>query len=263
MTDDRVPSTRSPGGVAQRERASGLPAAVPAPAVRSSGWTAGRITALVLGAIVVLLSLGLLGAGGTALWADRAHRDAAGYVTTGAHGFSTDGSAVVTAPAELDSPGVGWLYSSVVLGNVRIQVTPADPQTPVFVGIGPSDQVDRYVAGMSHALISDFWSERVRTVPGGMSASPPGTQDFWVASATGPGTQTLTWDAANGSWSVVVMNADGRPGVDVRADLGATFPALVGIAIGSLVIGALFLIGGALGLASAIRRIRAGGAATS
>ena len=51
-------------------------------------------------------------------------RDAS-YVTTGVHAFSTPGSALTTAPIDLDSPGVGWLYSSTLLGNVRVRVTPA------------------------------------------------------------------------------------------------------------------------------------------
>jgi hypothetical protein len=82
-------------------------------------------------------------------------------------------------------------------------------------------------------------------------------QDFWVASATGPGAQTLTWDPANGSWTVVVMNADGRPGIGMGADLGATYPALLGIAIGLLVAGGIFLVGAGLLIVGAIRRSRA------
>jgi hypothetical protein len=53
------------------------------------------------------------------------------------------------------------------------------------------------------------------------------------------------------------MNADGRPGIGVGADLGATYPALPGIAIGSLVFGGVFLIGGVLLIAGAFRRRRA------
>jgi hypothetical protein len=226
----------------------------PKAAARRSGWTGGRITALVIGALLVLVSLGLLGGGGTALWFDRTQRDAAGYVTTDVHEFSTSGSALATDRVDLGSPGVDWLYSGVVLGKVRIRVTPVNSGSALFVGIGPSPDVERYLAGVSHTLISDFWGSKVQAIGGGTPRSAPGTQDFWVASTTGPGTQTLTWDPANGSWTVVVMNAGGRPGVDVNADLGAKFPALLGIAIGMLVVGAVFLAGGALLIAGAIRR---------
>jgi len=60
-----------------------------------------------------------------------------------------------------------------------------------------------------------------------------------------------------------VMNADGRPGIDVRADLGARIPALPWIAVGFLLAGALFAAGGALLIAGAIRRRRGGGTNTA
>jgi len=264
MTESSVSGTASStGDLAEREREPGRPAAVPPPpsapsaAARRPGWTEGRITALVIGALLVVFSIGLLSGGGAALWADLSYRDSAGYVTTDAHAFSTSGSALTTEPIELGSPGVGWLYSTVVLGEVRIGVTPASSGSTVFVGIGPAADVDRYIAGVSHTEISDFWSDRVQVIGGGTPGSAPATQDFWVASATGSGVQTLTWDPANGSWTVVVMNADGKPGVDVTTDLGATMPSLVGIAVGSLVIGGVFLIGGVVLIVVAIRRSRA------
>jgi hypothetical protein len=50
------------------------------------------------------------------------------------------------------------------------------------------------------------------------------------------------------------MNADGRPGVDVKADLGARFPAVVWIAVGLLLAGAVFMTGAVLLIVGAIRR---------
>ena len=132
---------------------------------RSSRWTAGRITALVVGVLLLLVGVILVGAGGTALWADRTQRDA-GYVTTGVHEFSTSGSALATVRTDLGSAGVGWLYSPGLLGKVRIRVTPVNGGPPLFVGIGPSDDVDRYLAAVKHTVISEFWSNRVETVAG-------------------------------------------------------------------------------------------------
>ena len=88
----------------------------PRVAARPSRWTVGRTTALVIGALLVLFSLILLGAGGTALWADRTQREA-GYVTTDVHDFSTSGSALATESTELGAAGVGWLYSPSVMGR--------------------------------------------------------------------------------------------------------------------------------------------------
>jgi hypothetical protein len=94
----------------------------------------------------------------------------------------------------------------------------------------------------------------VKPVGGGRLRSAPTTQHFWAASSTGPGTRSLVWKPADGKWTVVVMNADGRPGVDIGADLGARMPALPWIALGLLVGGAVFMAGGVLLIVGAIRR---------
>jgi hypothetical protein len=226
--------------------------APPQAAARPSRWSGGRIAALVVGALLLLVSLALLGAGGTGLWADLTQRDA-GYVTTGVHDFSTSGSALATESTQLGSPGVGWLYSPGLLGKVRIRVTPVSPGSTLFVGIGRSTDVERYLSGVNHTLISDFFGNKVKTVGGGSPAVAPGTRHFWAASSTGPGARTLKWNPHSGSWTVVVMNADARPGIGVRADLGARMPAALWIAIGLLVAGAIFMAGGGLLIAGAIR----------
>ncbi|HET9723196.1 MAG TPA: hypothetical protein VFR44_05060 [Actinomycetota bacterium] len=245
--------TEASATVLSRGEAVSPPGAI----ARPSGWTGGRIAALVIGALLALISLGPLGAGGTALWAEGSRRDAAGYVTSDVHGFTSAGSALATESIELGSPGVGWLYSQVVLGDVRIRVTPTGSGADLFVGIGPTVDVDRYLAGVGQTHISDFWSGSAQELGGDTPGSAPGTQGFWVASTSGPGPRTLSWDPANGSWTVVVMNADGSPGIDVRADLGATLPALTWIAVVSLVVGGILAVAGALLIVGAFRRRRA------
>jgi len=224
---------------------------------RTSEWDAGRITALVVGALLCMLALGLLSSGGTGLWAYGTQRDG-GYVTTDEHRFTSSGSALATVPTQLGGAGMGWLYSPGLLGEIRIRVAPDDPRSTLFVGIGPSAEVDRYLAGVKRTVISEFFDGDVDSFGGGPARSAPGAEDFWVASATGPGTRTVTWDPGKGSWTVVVMNADGRPGIDVGADLGATLPALPWIALGLLAAGAIFLAGGGLLVAGAIRGGRRG-----
>lgn len=256
MNDSKASSTAlSEGDTARLEGLSRPSEGVAAPAApvparweasaRTSEWTGARIAALVAGGLLVLVALALLAGGGTALWYDRTQRDA-GYVTTGAHQFSTSGSALVTEPTDLGSAGVGWLYSPGLLNKIRIRVTPGSSDSTLFVGIGRAADVDHYLAGVNHTVITDFWSDKVQNVGGGSPGSAPAMKDFWVASATGSGAQTLEWEPAGGSWSAVVMNADGRSGLDVGADLGARAPALPWIAVGLLAAGVVFAVGGAL-----------------
>ena len=251
MNESRLSPTTLSEGDAPRRAVVVLP----------SGWTGARLTALAIGALLVLLSLALLGGGGTALWADRTQREG-GYVMTDVHEFSTSGSALATVSTELGSAGFGWLYAPGLMDKVRIRVTRVSPGPPLFVGIGRSTDVDRYLAGVDHTIITEFWGNKTEAVGGGTTESPPGRQDFWVASATGAGTQTLNWDPTNGSWTVVVMNADGRRGVAVGAELGARMPALVWIALGVLAAGVVLLVGGGLLIAGAFRGRRASQAST-
>jgi hypothetical protein len=223
------------------------------PAARPSGWTARHIAASVVGGLLLLLAVVLIAAGGTLLWADRTQRDA-GYVTSDVQDFSTSGSALATVPTELGAAGTGWLYSPGLLDRVRIRVTPASAGPPLFVGIGPSADVDRYLAGVKHTVITEFWRNETDAFEGGTPATAPGGQGFWVASSSGPGMRTLDWDPVDGSWTVVVMNADGRPGLDVGADLGARLPALPWIGLVVLVAGAVLVAGGGLLIAGAMRR---------
>jgi hypothetical protein len=207
----------------------------------------------VIGALLVSVSLVLLGGGGTGMWAYLFKRDG-GYVTTGVHKFSTAGSALATKPTHLGSAGVGWLYSPTLLGKVRIRVTPASAGQPLFVGIARSKDVDRYLSGVDRTVINDFWDNEVMPVAGGRVTSAPATQQFWVASSSGTGTRSLAWKPTDGTWTVVVMNADARPGLDIGADLGARGPALPWIALGLLLAGAVFMAGGLLLIVGAIRR---------
>lgn len=249
-----APST---GGTGQVETGPlNAPAALP-PKTRanasSTGWSVGRIASVVSGSLLVLLSLVLLGGGGTGLWADLTQREA-GFATTGVHRFSTAGSALTTEETHLGSAGFGWLYSPRLLGKVRIRVTPVSRGSALFVGIGRSADVDRYLAGVSHTVISDFFGDKAQALEGGSVTSPPGAQGFWVASAAGAGKQSIEWQPKKGSWTVVAMHADGRRGLAVGAELGAKFPALLWIALGLLGAGAVFLVGGGLLIVGAFRQ---------
>ena len=55
------------------------------------------------------------------------------------------------------------------------------------MGIGPSAEVSRYLAGVDRTMISDFWANRVQTIDGHSPGSPPEAQEFWVASDQVPG----------------------------------------------------------------------------
>jgi hypothetical protein len=211
------------------------------PPRRSSG---GRIAAVVVGGLLTLVSLGLLVAGGAGLWAE-GQKDDQGYVSTRTENFRTGTAALRTENLDVDLGGTASVLDSDVYGKVRLRVTPRADKD-LFVGIAPTRDVTRYLRGTAHARVTDLdyhpFHADYSTSGGARRAAAPATQRIWAAEAHGRGTQTLTWDVADGDWSVVVMNADGSPGVDADVRAGANVPWLDVVAWGALGIGAVLLV---------------------
>jgi hypothetical protein len=181
-----------------------------------------------------------------------------GYFSTSTEAFSTPTAALVTDEILVEAGRPGDSPTDVGdLAAVRIRATAADPAEAVFVGIGPKAEVETYLRGVAHDRMVSFELDplavRFDRVPGGPGPVPAG-QPFWVATASGRGTQTLLWDKERGAWSAVVMNADGSPGVDVRADVGLRFGFL--LPLGVVLLGAGLLL---VGCASMLGRRRSRG----
>ena len=250
MTDEYPPFRLDLGGV-ERSGSLTVPSdgsnvdTAQAPVVPA--WTGGRVTALVIGSLMCLTAAGLGIGGGIALWADRSERDAAGFLSTPEEAFTTGSYAIVADDIELrGADGVDWAYPSEIFGEARVRVTAANDQ-PVFVGLARSADAARYLAGVEYAAVDELPTEPLVVHAGIAPPAPPDTQSFWIESSSGIGTQAIEWITDEGNWTVVVMNADGSPGLDVRADVGAELPALPWIAGGLLVAGLLgLLVGGAL-----------------
>ena len=210
----------------------------PPPARPGSGWTAGRVITVVIGSVLALISLGLLGGGGTLLWADQALRHD-GYVTTGTATYSTAGYALASERVHL---GWGWLLTGLV-GDVRLRVTATGPDRPVFVAIGPADQVAAYLSGAAYTTVSGTGPGGLVSQHGTVKPAPPRTAGIWTAQVAGTGTQTLRWTAQAGDWMAVAMNPDGSAGLTVRADADVEAPWLfrlaVEVIVGGILTGAL------------------------
>ncbi|MGH3063095.1 MAG: DUF4389 domain-containing protein [Gaiellaceae bacterium] len=224
------------------------PAAPPA----RKGWTGGRIALVVVGTIAGLFALGLL-AGGCALVAvDQTQRDDDGFVMSPTQDFSTSTYAIVSESADLDTEGGEWALDT-FLGTVRIR---SESDRPVFVGIGPADEVTRYLGGIERDVVDDLDSSgdpEYSRRSGGAPTGQPGDETFWVASTEGAGERTLEWEPEDGDWQVVVMNEDASRGVSAELSIGAELDSILWIGIGLLVAGALFAAGCALAIPAAAR----------
>ena len=178
---------------------------------------------MVAAGLAGLLSLGLLVAGGLLLWGD-SKTDEHGYLNTRSERFATNTYALSTDNLDADLDGADWLLDRDRFGKLRLTVD-ANAGKPVFVGVAPTTDVERYLRGAGHELVTDIgyspFRADYRRVAGDRKPAKPGAQDVWAASSQGPGRQAVTWDVEDGDWSIVVMNADASSGVDADVKAGA------------------------------------------
>jgi hypothetical protein len=220
-----------------------VPAASPAP------WGAGRVVAVVLGSLGALLGTALLLAGLAVIIGHLTLRDADGFYTSSTERLTTSTPALTSeglSIGHVDGPGAAWAADTTA-ARVRVRAENAGGR-PIFVGIASERALDAYLRGVAHDEVTDVHSNpfSVDTVRrrGAGRASPPASSSIWAASATGPGTQTAEWKVEEGRWAVVVMNADGRPGVAADVSVGGKLNWLIWVGVALAVIGLVFLAGG-------------------
>jgi hypothetical protein len=216
--------------------------------------TGGRLALLIVGILIATFSMAILAGAGFLHWLN-GKRDGDGYFTTASVRIAADAYAVTTEDVDIDE---GFL-DAVGADQVRLRVR-SNTGTPVFVGVARREDVSAYLGESSRAVLSDVEFapfDPTYTVVG--TDQPPGDptgQDFWTASATGAGTQTLAWDTGGSTWAVVLMNADGSPNVDADVSAGAKAGLVGTLAWIVTVVGLLVLALGVLLILLGLRRRR-------
>jgi hypothetical protein len=248
MTDEYPPFRLDMGG--QEEHVLTVRPEPPPPQPRESRWTAGLVAMVAGGALLIMSGGGLFLAGTAGLIVDSTARDSTGYLTSPSRTFTTTQYAITTDAIDLRDVR----YPSDILGDVRIRAESREGR-PVFVGVARTADVTRYLGGVGHTVVRD-WGDRDRNVlrAGSAPAVPPGDAGIWVASVAGTGRQSLVWEVDDGSWTVVVMNADAARGVDVRTSAGIEVPALGWIAAALLAGAVVLFVPGIVLVAVAVRR---------
>jgi len=165
---------------------------------------AGRVVAVVLGSLVLLVGIALLFGGGALVGIDRGFTDANGFLTVPSTALERDTYAVV-GQAFFEGEWIWWYRNPT---TVRVQMT---GDQPVFVGIGPRADIDAYLADVSYAEIEDIdfredrrdrvWASSYEDHIGSNAPARPGDQTFWQAVAEGEGPQTVLWTIEPGDWS--------------------------------------------------------------
>jgi hypothetical protein len=202
-----------------------------------------RVIALVIGCVMILPAIGMLFGGGALAIAYATQRDDDGYFDTTIDQLQTPTAAITGEDVRFttDAGSPDWLIDTIDL-DVRLEATALDPEQAIFIGIARQADLDRYLADVAHDRVIRLDDGAPVYRQQGRTADPidaPADQDFWVAQASGSGTQELTWSATNGRWAAVVMNADGSPGISVTIAVGATSGLILPLAVALIAIGAV------------------------
>ena len=212
-----------PTGSTGHAGGAGVPPTTPARGP-SQRWTAGRVVALVAASFVLLVSAGVGLASGALAVADHGLRKD-GFIMGGTTALRTDTYAIATTSITLGADVPSALLPENLLGDVKVTATGRD--TPIFMGIARTADAAAYLRGVEHATLTDLSRPPAYDVSGSQAPTTlPGDAGIWVAQAAGPGTQQVVWRAQRGSWTLVLMNADGTRTVTTAVAAGATVPAL-------------------------------------
>ncbi len=197
-----------------------------------------RLIALIIGCLMLLPGIGLLIGGGALGIAYAAGRNDSGYFQATLNGLhtSTDAITAQTPALTVDTQTPTWLINRLDT-DLRLTVTTPANKSPAFIGIASAADVDAYLGNVAHDEIIGLGNGGTpvyRSTAGTLTVAPPTEQTFWAAKTSGPGTQQLSWRPTDGQWAVVIMNADGSPGISA--------PAIVEIRAGFLLPLALILL---------------------
>jgi len=184
-------------------------------------------------------------------------------------------SSTVTVPLP-EQPQVNYVISdpgvlTIVNPTVKIRAV-AQGDTPVYLGIGRTDDVEAWVAPSDHgritglsnwdaltyevvdAEVDDSQDEEDEDAEEGDDVEEdanPADSDMWVDEVTGKGEVTYTWEEVPGQWSIIFATDGSEPApmVEFTWEREVPTPALIPLVI----IGAITTIIGIIMLVLALR----------
>jgi hypothetical protein len=194
----------------------------------------------IIGTAGLLVSLYFLVGGIYCLAQNSTAKDNDGFFSTWKFRINKDSYAVV-----LQSDGVDFSGSE-DMGDYKVEITNKRVSNEVFIGAGGAEAVKEYLNGVNYDEITGLrifpTRANYQNYPGTIIPSDPATQEFWINTSYGKGTHSLTWNPKIESASLVIMNKDGSPGIDMDVTVKTTIAALFTIGITNLMIGVFLLL---------------------
>ena len=180
-----------------------------------------------------------------------------GRLDSGAHQVATSAVAVVSDISKIQN--VDQIVSVVGRPQIQLDVSGGN-SSGIFIGIGRTSDVDRYLAGVATDQVTDVgvrpFELRVDRVPGRAAAAAPAAQNIWVASAVSGTDAQLRWPVSNGDYRLVVMNADGTSNLISQARVQFVVPDMFWLSLVALAIGFTVTAGGIVILVRSVTPVR-------
>ena len=201
-----------------------------------------RIFALIVGCLLLLPGIGMVVGGGAMGIGYAVARNDDGYFEIGLDRLQTPTVAIRSEDVDFfaDPGSPNWLVDALDVG-LQVRAVAVDPDTEVFVGVGDRRDVEAYLADRAHdemIELDDGVPQYRRHAGGDAALAAPTDQTFWQATATGDDS-VLEWDVESGTWAIVLMNADGTPGVTADVDVGVRSDAFLPVAFTLMGLGVL------------------------
>jgi hypothetical protein len=228
------------------------------PGPARSGRTAVHVVALLAGVLFFLAGGGIATAGGVVLAANADRQD--GYVTSSTVRVVSE-TAVVTADGLRLDASRRWALDTVGVDRARLTV---NSDRTVFLGVAEQSDLEAWLGTVGYDRLvrptAGNGSELRRSGGPVQPVPPPADQSFWIASMSGTGVVTLDWsleDMEEGTYALVLTNADGSTEVIASARAGVTVPdlapigfVLLGVGVLLALVGLMLVYVGAAGLGS-------------
>lgn len=206
-----------------------------------------RVLLLILGTILIVVGL-LIGLVGGRLAAMVGPSGTAQHTVGKVEG---DGYALVANEFTINTG------SSAIDGLGNFDVSAKSTTTnQLFMGIGPTKEVNEYLSGAARDVVSDVTdgSSRVVPIPGTRVPSDPTAQDFWLAQSQGQNPK-VPLAKSGPDTTLVIMNVVPAKPVGATVALGMTSSSLFPLSLGLLILGVLLFV---LGVFACVKGIRSG-----
>lgn len=210
---------------------------------------------VIVGFLAVLLIAAGLATGATAVWANQV------FGSDGILAFDAgtitpdDGSGATIVDVDRFGATVPYLEE---IGVTTLSVTTGergDPSDTLFIGAGPTPDVDAYLKGTPYSVAireGDSWV--TRQVPGVSPAAPPRQQDLWLTNAVGSPAAIAIPDER--PITLVVMHPAGLPSGPVTLSIDFTVPDAANYIAGLIAAAVILLLIGLILLFVAVRVLR-------